>query len=82
MRMRIKKKRTPARSGATAVEFAFVSPLLFLLIFGCIEFYRFMVVEAMIEQTAFDAARNVVVLGATVGEGEQFAEREFSLPGS
>ena len=81
MKMRNIKRCLLPRQGATAVEFALVSPILFLLIFACIEFGRIMMIEAMVEQSAFEAARNVAVLGATTAEGEEVVGRELSFFG-
>lgn len=68
------KKRN--RRGATAVEFAIVSPLFFLALFACFEFGKMSMVEALAENAAFRAARHVVVLGATVDESiEEVTDR-------
>lgn len=49
--------RREARSGSTAVEFALVSPLLLLMIFGIIEFGRLLWVRNALQQTAIVTAR-------------------------
>jgi TadE-like protein len=57
------RMRAFARSntGSTAVEFAFVAPLLFLLIFGIIEFGRAWWAKNSLEYAADRAARYAVV---------------------
>ena len=70
-----------SRTGATAVEFALVAPILFLVIFASIEFARMMMTVSMIEQSAFEAARNVAVLGSTIEEGEAIVREELSYFG-
>ncbi|MDB4786468.1 MAG: pilus assembly protein [Planctomycetaceae bacterium] len=49
--------RFSARRGATLVEFAFVAPLLFTLIFSIIEFSRILMVQNAVTDGARDAAR-------------------------
>ena len=40
-----------------------------------------MMIEAMVEQSAFEAARNVAVLGASTSEGEAIVGRELGFFG-
>ena len=81
MNIRIRKRNSSSRQGATAVEFALVAPILFLLIFACIEFARMMMTVAMIEQSAFEGARHVAVLGSTAAEGEAIIRSELAFLG-
>lgn len=81
MNIRKRKRNSSSRRGATAVEFALVAPILFLLIFASIEFARMMMTVSMIEQSAFEAARNVAVLGATAAEGEAVIQQELGFLG-
>ena len=81
MNLRKRRQNSSSRQGATAVEFALVAPILFLVIFACIEFARMMMTVAMIEQSAFEAARHVAVLGSTVAEGETLVREELALLG-
>jgi len=53
------------RRGAAAVEFAVVSPVLFLLIFGMIEFGRMVMVQQIITNAAREGARKAVVDDST-----------------
>ena len=81
MNLRKRRQNSSSRQGATAVEFALVAPILFLVIFACIEFARMMMTVAMIEQSAFEAARHVAVLGSTAAEGETLVREELALLG-
>ncbi len=45
------------RSGATAVEFALIAPLLFMLLFGLVEAGRLVFVQAALHSSLSDAAR-------------------------
>ena len=81
MNIRKRKRKSLSRQGATAVEFALVAPILFLVIFACIEFARLMITISMIEQSAFEAARHVAVLGSTIAEGEAIIREELGFFG-
>ena len=50
------------RLGASAVEFAMVAPLLFMIIFGMIEFGRAYMVQHILDETARRACRVAVAL--------------------
>jgi Flp pilus assembly protein TadG len=47
------------------VEFAFTAPIFFLFIFGCVEFARVHMIQAAIENAAFEGARRGIIPGAT-----------------
>jgi len=53
------------RTGATAVEFALTIPILFLLVFGAIEFSRAHMLQHTTEIAVTEAARQAIVPGAT-----------------
>ena len=53
------------RSGATAVEFAIVLPILVLFTLGAIEFSRANMLRNSIENAAFEGARRGIVPGAS-----------------
>lgn len=72
-----KKRVSFTRRAATAVEFAMVAPILFLSIFACIDFGRLMMVESIVEQSAFEAARNVAVIGAIKQDAKDLANSEL-----
>lgn len=58
-------KRRMKRRGASAVEFAIVAPVLFLLIFGMIEYGRMIMVQQIITNASREGAREAVLDGAT-----------------
>ncbi|MEM6779538.1 MAG: TadE/TadG family type IV pilus assembly protein [Planctomycetota bacterium] len=58
------------RQGATLVEFAVVSNLLFMLIFGCIELSRLNMARNLAQDAAYYAARVAIVPGATAEEAK------------
>ena len=53
------------RLGAAAVEFAFVAPLFFLLIFGMVEFGRMVMIQQVITNASREGARKAVLDGAS-----------------
>ena len=59
------QRERAVRSGATVVEFAFVAPVLFLLVFSAIEFARVNMIKHTVENAAYEAARRGIVPGAT-----------------
>ena len=62
--------RSPAqaRRGAAVVEFAAVAPVLFLLIFGMIEFGRMVMVQQVLTNASREGARVGILDGATNNE--------------
>lgn len=59
------KRRTPVRSrGQALVEFAFVAPLFFLLLFGIIEAGRFIYYYEVLNNATREGARYAIVNGA------------------
>jgi Flp pilus assembly protein TadG len=56
-----------ARAGATALEFAFVAPVIFALVFGIIELGRALMVTHILSEVSRDSARYAVV---TVGANQ------------
>lgn len=67
------------RSGATAVEFALVLPLLLLFVFGSLEFSRANMLRNTIENAAFEGARQGITPGATAGEAQAAAESLLTI---
>jgi Flp pilus assembly protein TadG len=59
------RSRSSNRRGAAVVEFAIVSPLLFLLVFGMIEYGRMVMVQQVITNASREGARLAVLDGAT-----------------
>lgn len=68
----------PARWGAAAVEFAIVSPLFFMLIIGCIEFGRALMVQQVLTNSSRVGARQAITLNATESEAVTAAS-EFAV---
>jgi Flp pilus assembly protein TadG len=56
------------RRGAAAVEFAVVAPVLFLLVFGMIEFGRMVMVQQVITNGSREGARLAVLDGTTTAD--------------
>src|SRR5262245_34144093 len=58
-------RQPSGRRGAAAVEFAFIAPLLLLLILGIIEVGRMMMVQQIVTNAAREGCRKAVLAGAT-----------------
>ena len=58
------------RRGVTAVEFAIVAPLLFLLVLGMVEFGRMVMVQQILTNGSREGARRAILEQATVSEVE------------
>lgn len=69
------------RKGASAVEFAMIAPLIFLLLFGGIEFIRGNIVRHTANNAAYEAARLVISPGANRSEAVDKAEQILALAG-
>lgn len=67
------KQLTEARQGATAVEFALVAPVLFLIIFGGVEFGELLWTQSALHFAVQEAARCASVTPATCGTAAQIA---------
>ena len=82
--MRIQRNRNsalPARLGAAAVEFAIAAPILFLLLFGAIEFSRANMLVNTAAIAATEAARASIIPGATADECRAACMQELSVIG-
>lgn len=77
-------KRSPAnnRTGATAVEFALVAPIFFLLLLSSFEFSRLNVIRHTADNAAYEAARIAMVPGATAAEAATEANRIMDIAGA
>lgn len=62
------------RLGATAVEFALVAPLFFMLIFAILEFGRFMMLRNTADNAAYEGARVAMSHGSSAQAGQDAAE--------
>lgn len=58
------KRRRKNRLGATAVEFAVIAPIFFLVVLGGIEFASVHITQCAMENAAFEGARRGIVPGA------------------
>ncbi len=72
---RLLRHRIQNRHGATAVEFALVAPIFFLVTFICIEFCRLNMIRNLVQDAAYFAARSAMVPGATSPEAIAEANR-------
>ena len=61
----IRRRGQKKRLGASAVEFAIVAPLFFLLVFGMIEFGRMVMIQQVLTNASREGARQAVLDGAT-----------------
>ena len=68
------RRKRQRRLGAAVVEFALTLPLLIVLVVGLIEFARLSTLRHAADNAAYEAARHVIVPGATVGEATRQAE--------
>ena len=76
------KKRPSTRTGATAVEFAIVAPLFFLILFAMFEFSRANVLRHTADNAAYEASRKAIVPGATADQAIAEANRLMSAIGA
>ena len=70
IRMRQRTWNRRNRHGTVVVEFAAVAPVLFLVIFACIEFGRALMAVQSLEEAARSGCRVAVLRGATTTEIE------------
>ncbi len=70
------------RQGATIVEFAIVAPVFLLIILALFEFAWINVVRHTADNAAYEAARTVMVPGATSAEGIAEATQLLSAVGA
>ena len=68
------RRKNARRSGATAVEFALVVPILLLFVFTALEFSRANMLRNTIENAAFEGARQGIIPGATASDAKTAAE--------
>jgi Flp pilus assembly protein TadG len=60
-----RRGRQTDRKGTSAVEFAFVAPVFFVLVFGMVEYGRAVMVQQIITNAAREGARVAILSGAT-----------------
>jgi Flp pilus assembly protein TadG len=66
------RKKRKTRSGVATVEFAFVAPIFFLLVFGLIEMGRMMMIQQSLTNAAREGCRTAVL--ATTKDGADVEE--------
>jgi Flp pilus assembly protein TadG len=69
-RSRATQRNRFERRGVTVVEFALTFPLLIALVIGLIEFARLSTLRHAADNAAYEAARHVIVPGASVAEAK------------
>lgn len=85
--MPLAKRRQPLvevsklRKGSHSVEFAIVLPIMLLLFLSGIEFARMNLLRHLAENASYEAARTVIVPGATAEEAEAKANAILSVMG-
>ncbi len=70
------------RRGATAVEFAIVAPVFFLVLMSMFEFSRLNVLRNTADNAAYEAARAAMVPGATAADATAEANRLLNVVGA
>jgi Flp pilus assembly protein TadG len=70
------------RRGATAVEFALTAPIFFLFLLAAFEFGWLNVIRHTADNAAYEAARTVIVPGATAAEARTKANRLLRIIGT
>jgi Flp pilus assembly protein TadG len=75
-------RRHQQRKGATAVEFAIVAPVFFVLLLTSIEFSRLNVIRHSADEAAYEGARTAMVPGATAAEAVAAANEILNIVGA
>ena len=70
------------RKGATAVEFALTAPVFFLFLLAAFEFGWLNVIRHTADNAAYEAARTVIVPGATAAEARAKADGLLNIVGA
>jgi Flp pilus assembly protein TadG len=81
MRLNSQKNRN-LRRGATAVEFALTAPVFFLFLLAAFEFGWLNVMRHTADNAAYEAARRVIVPGATAAEAKSQATTLLNIVGA
>lgn len=82
MKRRFCKSKRGLRRGVTAVEFAIVAPVFFLILIASIELSRLSVMRNTADHAAYEAARIALVPGATAGEAVAAANQLMDVVGT
>jgi|SRR3954451_5284085 len=76
------KKRLQGRVGAVAVEFAITAPIFFLFLLAAFEFGWLNVIRHTADNAAYEAARSVIVPGASAAEATAKATSILNVVGA
>ncbi|MEM9410083.1 MAG: TadE family protein [Planctomycetota bacterium] len=68
------QKQPYDRTGGSVVEFALVAPVVILLIFGIVEFSRLLILDASIDQIAYESCRAGIAFGATHDDVQEIVD--------
>ncbi|MDZ4851219.1 MAG: TadE/TadG family type IV pilus assembly protein [Pirellulaceae bacterium] len=79
MKSRNWKTQVQSRAGTTAVEFAFMVPIIFTMFMGAIEITRLNFIRNTASNACYEGARRAVSPGATTSEAETEARRLLNL---
>src|SRR3954452_1386126 len=71
-----------ARVGAVAVEFAITAPIFFLFLLAAFEFGWLNVIRHTADNAAYEAARTIIVPGATANEATVKAQALLTIVGA
>ena len=74
--------RRSQRRGATVTEFALAAPIFFLFLLAAFEFGWMNVLRHTADNAAYEAARTVMVPGATAAEAEAKADNLLKIVGA
>jgi Flp pilus assembly protein TadG len=73
--MKIRQQKRHVRKGATAVEFAFMVPIIFTMFIGSIEITRLNFIRNTVSNACYEGARKAVAPGSTNAEAQTEARR-------
>jgi len=76
------RRQTESRRGATVVEFAITAPIFFLFLMAAFEFGWLNVMRHTANNAAYQAARHVIVPGATSAEAVAKAQSVLNAVGA
>ncbi len=75
------RSRSATRRGATAVEFAIVAPIVFLLFFASFEFCRVAMIRHTADNAVYEGARRAIIPGGTAADARDQAALVLSSLG-
>ena len=78
----MRTQRPGERAGTAAIEFAIVAPILFLLLFAVLEFWRINMIRHVAHQAAYQASRDGVIPGVAAATLQQTAHDVMAAIGT